>query len=216
VFDIKQHLYILEATGRLIPYIPIIQLATAVAIRETCERLDLSPVDIVVDENPDRAVTQLGIGGEALSPHRIDISIDPGFAWSDDSLSKGLRRIYPHEFHHCTRMKGPRGRPRTLLDAVVSEGLADHFELELSGAEPQPWSVALTDEEAKALQERAVQEYHSTSYAARVDWMMGSREKDIPKWTGYSLGFRLVGAHIERTGRTAAELVHTPAIDFIS
>jgi uncharacterized protein YjaZ len=44
-------------------------------------------------------------------------------------------------------------------------------------------------------------------------WFFGF-DPDIPRWTGYTLGYHLVAEYQARAGRSAAELVHTPASAF--
>jgi uncharacterized protein YjaZ len=40
-------------------------------------------------------------------------------------------------------------------------------------------------------------------------------ERDIPRWSGYSLGFEITQEYMKESGKTAAELVTTPAKAFV-
>jgi uncharacterized protein YjaZ len=114
-----------------------------------------------------------------------------------------------HELHHVKRWRGP-GYGRTLLEAMVSEGLADHFSIELLGAPVPPWSDAFPRDQTTQLLERARPEFDSTSYDHERWFFVAS--PTLPRWTGYTLGFRLVEAYqAAHMGATAADLVNTPA-----
>ena len=60
----------------------------------------------------------------------------------------------------------------------------------------------------------ATPEFNSREYN-HDDWFFGPLSRDIPKWTGYSVGFRLVGDYLKRTGKKASELVVEPASSFL-
>jgi uncharacterized protein YjaZ len=95
-----------------------------------------------------------------------------------------------------------------LLDALVSEGLADHFSVEVTGEDAPPWAVALTHEQLAAMSARAREEYDNSRYDHRA-WFFGSEESAIPRWTGYSLGFQLMGDYLERHPTTRASALTT-------
>ncbi|MBU1558013.1 DUF2268 domain-containing protein [Patescibacteria group bacterium] len=43
-----------------------------------------------------------------------------------------------------------------------------------------------------------------------------SLNSKIPRWTGYSIGFRLVKDYMEKSGKSASELVNVSAEKFLS
>ena len=104
-----------------------------------------------------------------------------------------------HELHHVAR------RP---LDALIHEGLADHFAVELTGLEPPLWVLALSPEETIRLVARAREEYDSPHYS-HMAWFFGSDELGIPRWAGYSLGFKLVGDYLARNPSAKASALAT-------
>ena len=46
----------------------------------------------------------------------------------------------------------------------------------------------------KEMFERAKKEYNNKNYN-HYEWFFGSKEKKIPRWTGYALGFNLVAEY---------------------
>jgi hypothetical protein len=180
-------------------------------IRETWElvsgQLNVSGVTALV--GTDQVIPGWGVGGRALNPTTIEIGVDPTL--DSASLTAKLPSIVAHELHHVARMRGP-GYGGTLLEAVVSEGLADHYAEELLGEPLPPWVTALSDAEYVVWLERARQEFDSTT-CNHARWFFGAGS--IPNWTGYTLGFRLVSDYMDdNPGSTAASLINQPANSF--
>lgn len=155
-----------------------------------------------------------GVGGRAYTQYLVEIFIDP--------LQKDLNRTLPaellgtlaHEIHHVART-ATIGFGETLLEACVSDGLADHFQDEITGSGPRPWDIALDDESLVKMRNLAEKEFY-TEYD-RKEWFFGSGPRDIPRWTGYSLGFHIVGEYLKKhPDQTAAKLYATPAQEFIN
>ncbi len=108
------------------------------------------------------------------------------------------------------RQAGVRGH--TLFDALVNEGLADHFAIEVTGVEAPPWAVALEPEQAATMAARAREGYDNAGYNHWA-WFFGNDELGIPRWTGYSLGFQLVADYLDRhPGTTASSLATAPSM----
>ena len=96
------------------------------------------------------------------------------------------------------------------LKLLVSEGLADHFTLEVLGGAPDPWCVALPEGQLAA----AAAEAEKVLLEPNIDlnrWFRGDRRGILP-WSGYSLGWRLAGGYLARIpdGR-ASRLARVPA-----
>ena len=47
------------------------------------------------------------------------------------------------------------------------------------------------------------------------DWFFGSEKNNIPRWSGYSLGFDIVCNYLKLTNKKASELVSVDASEFI-
>lgn len=190
------NLYILKATGHLNSFTKDIQKQSEKASRKVTEKIPISNVDIVFYDNPQGVIPEIGIGGYASSPHLVLIALDPKFANFEKTVSEEIARTIAHELYHCLRSRGP-GWGKSLLAAMVSEGLADHFDLEVNGGGLRLWDVALGNKQMLELGEKAKKEYQNENYNHN-EWFFGLKEGTIPRWAGYSLGFKLVGDYLVR------------------
>lgn len=185
-------------------------------IRELLERtaatarsqLAIDPVTFFVYADPVRTIRDYGIGGFAPDGQTVEIVVDPAYPGLAQTLPLRLPPVTAHELHHVARWRGP-GYGVTLLEALVSEGLADRFAIELLGTPVQPWSDAFPEDQTSHYLARARAQFDDPAFDF-FGWFLGT-DPSLPHWTGYTLGFRLVGDYQARTGRSAAELVHTPA-----
>lgn len=184
-------------------------------IQETFDQaagaLDVERLRFVVSADPSRSIPGWGLGGYTLGPMDIDIVIDPAFPGLGSVLPARLPTVVAHEIHHTVRWRSP-GPYGTLLDAFVFEGMADHFAVQLLGADPPPWSEALSQDDIDRYLVQANPELDSLGFDFEA-WFFGTRE--FPRWTGYTLGYFLVGDYLARhPEHSAASLVHEPSETF--
>jgi uncharacterized protein YjaZ len=173
----------------------------------------VSDVQVVVEENPDAVIPETGAGGYTPDSHTVFVYIDPNNHNLQNNLEAEVRSTVTHEFHHAVRNRTINWKTDTLLGALVTEGLADHFDLEMNGGKPRPWSLALTGQDLSELKRLAEPEYENRTYD-HAAWFFGSEERGIPRWGGYALGFKLVSDYLVKTGKKASELVSAPSADF--
>ena len=100
-------------------------------------------------------------------------------------------------------MSGP-GYGSTLLETLVSEGLALHFEAEARGTPPL---YARIDADLQALWEQAQPELHAPHDHSL--WFFGTAHR--PRWAGYALGYELVLRYLQQQGGDAITHVDAPA-----
>ena len=176
------------------------------AARATHDRIAavLSPdiamprVDILVQRTPAGCIPAFGMGGRAYSPHCLGITLDPDNPAFAKSLDAGdFCRMLTHELYHCLRFAAER-YARGMGSALVSEGLCDRFDREVNDGGGRPWSHVLAPHQWPAV-------------LARIEPMLDGREYDhaawfyghehggdaIPRWTGYTVGYYLVGAYLD-------------------
>lgn len=206
-------LFIQKSTGRLNKYESEIQNHIATTYHLAEKKLPQLLVTIIVLDAPDSTIPELGTGGFTPNKNAIYIFTNPGKPNFSQILSEGMPVTLAHEMHHSARWQTV-GYGETLLEALVSEGLADHFALEIIPASPPPWSSALNTEEQGNLAERARQHFDDQNYNHPA-WFFGSKEDNLPRWTGYRLGYKLVGDYLKKNGKTASELVTESAKAFI-
>jgi len=203
--------HLTEQSGRLTPFRGRIEKIVSKIESEVGVRMSLPDMDVVISDDPMGAIPEIGIGGMARNEHLLLISIDPNHVWSGAEFEHALRGTIAHEIHHCVRM-GSVGYGETLFDALITEGLADHFDQEVNGGDPSLWSVALDDAQQETWLKRAREEFDRTSYD-HAAWFYG-KEGGQPKWAGYTLGYYLVGEYLNRSKKKASGLVNTPSSDF--
>lgn len=205
-------LHILTASGRLNTFADLITEAHRKGVSLIEKVLPLAEVDIVVSDNPNAAIPEIGVGGYSPNAHRLDIYIDPGFPNLGLELESKLMRTLAHELHHCARWSSC-GYGNTLFEAVISEGLADHFDQEVNGKDPLPWSTALTKDQIQFLKPKLFEEAWKDNYDHSA-WFFGTQPHQIPRWAGYTLGYDLTKKYMELAGKKPSELVFEPAKSF--
>lgn len=193
-------------------YVPTIRAIVDSTLRRVIQVLPLTAVTITVAPDPKRAIPGYGVGGYTPNANTVLIALDPAFPGLAQVLSDRLASTLVHEFHHCMRWRGP-GYGRTLFEALITEGLADHFVMELLATSPGPWSDAFPRDHTAKFLALAQPEFDATDYNHPRWFFRG--DATLPHWTGYTLGFRLVEAYKERhPGATAVTLVYMPARAF--
>jgi uncharacterized protein YjaZ len=205
-------LHWLQAAGTLAPWRGRIRAEIEAAF-DAIARITRPPrVDIVIHQIPHWPVPELGFGGSTPSRNTIFLGFDTSHPAMEERLAGGLRRVVVHEAHHALRQAGP-GYGTRLAEALVSEGLADHFVLEVLGGTPDPWCLALHERDLAEAAARA----EPMLWEASIDlnrWFRGDCRGILP-WSGYSLGWHLVGRYLaqipdgraSRLARVSAELV---------
>jgi len=191
------NLHILNASGKLTPYLKEIRNIFDETIAKVLKKIPLSNVDVVVSEYAEGVIPELGVGGNAYDPNVVSIYLNSKFPnFANKTLKEEFKRIIPHELNHTMRSQAV-GYGETLLKAMISEGLADHFEMEINNKGPHMWDVALDKNQIKEITENAKKEYNSKNYNHH-EWFFGSKGKEIPRWTGYTLGFNLVAEYLKK------------------
>jgi uncharacterized protein YjaZ len=170
-------------------------------------------VEIRVAQDLNNTILETGSGGWTESPNKIWVYFDETNENFIDNPKEKISSAVAHEFGHAFReLKVPF--PGTLLDDLVAEGLADHLDLALVSGEGKPWSHSLTSDEINTLMEKAkpILNRKDHDYFA---WFMGSEEKGLPKWGGYSLGFFLVEQYLSKTNQSVIDAIHIPSEHFV-
>ena len=132
-----------------------------------------------------------------LSPREKDkLLIFTAALLAERRKARGLKLNYPEAvaFISAAILEGARDGQTvaelmsygaTLLDAMVSEGLADHFSLQVFPGEAPPWTAALDEAQRASFRARAAKELDTSPYP-HAAWFFGA-EEDIPNWTDIDL-----------------------------
>ena len=180
----------LEAEGSLRKWRGAIVEKIDAASTAVSKLVPSSKLDILVQRGR-RVIPEIGMVGYAHRQSLFSLVVDPKNPnFSDSMADNTLTRTVIHEVHHCLRMAGP-GYGSTLGEALVSEGLAGQFVRELVGNPPEPWEEAVEEEDLKQHlpndDQLGSEDYHHNS------WFFGTGGQR-PRWLGYTLGYKLVGA----------------------
>ena len=96
------------------------------------EYLPLQDVSFTVEVDESQVIPEWGVGGYCEEGQPISLAVE-------EKRQQDWERYLPptifHEWHHLARWRGP-GYGKTLLEVMISEGLAQHFEVEVGGGEP--------------------------------------------------------------------------------
>ncbi|HEX2058829.1 MAG TPA: DUF2268 domain-containing putative Zn-dependent protease [Actinomycetota bacterium] len=182
------------------------------ALRRIAGYMDLPITTVSVLVRPRRATPEIGLGGSTDARADVSIFVDPAHDDLGAALDVWLPPLLAHELHHAARIVDGPGYGESLTEAMVSEGLADAFTLEAFPRTPvPPWTRALG---ARALcrwwQTARVESSRAGASYDHAAWFFGAG--DVPRWTGYSIGFVLVERYLrEHPAETPASLLEAPA-----
>ena len=131
------------------------------------------------------------------------------FLWPTEEWTRWLAYTVSHEYVHLVRnLLFPRSmmggkliyqksqEPETLLDAMVAEGIADAFAMELYTDLIPPWTHALTPEATERVWPK-VRRRLTVSDASEIRRMLFGDNDRIPIWTGYSIGYSTVRGYLD-------------------
>ncbi len=180
------------------------------AVRSVRGSLEVLPdIDVVFYHNPDYVVPDTGIGGNTDSENLIFIPLD---ATVDISMRE-LLFVVRHELHHAVRMS-KLGQTDSLIKKVISEGLADQFELCF---DPAYRSITYRDDIKQADLLMGLEDLITVIEGGDYnyyEWFFGY-DDTYPNWLGYTLGNMIVEKYCRRHDTNAAELVYEPAESFV-
>lgn len=206
-WDMANTVHLMNAGGLLCPEVAAeAREVVEAALKQHAARLKLDGVDVAVHVNPTWTIPETGVGGYTPTGHWLQLTLDPANPNFAESWLREVRPTLAHELHHARRWRGP-GYGRTLLEALVSEGLAQHFGAEVRGTSP-PYARIPAD--MNGLWQRAQAELGASTYN-HAAWLFGSPEARLPRWAGYALGFELVRQFLAREGGDAVTHADAPA-----
>lgn len=183
--------------------------------QEVIQDLEIKKSVIITREIPTgykrrNIIPFLGIGGRALSDTEVELYFDPNHANVVESLSSWSGRQIAHELNHVARWQA-HAMKKTLLDAIISEGLATYYEERWGGKYLETkWGHALNQTQTQGEWQRAQKELDFANYNYG-DWFFGS-DKGHPLYSGYSIGTTIVGDYFKRNPRQKmADVVKIPS-----
>ena len=127
-----------------------------------------------------------------------------------------------HEMHHLIRLRlFPWDMNKTsVADYIVLEGLAESFATSLFGEEVVGYYVTDFNEDELATAKRLIHEgLHKTGFGLIRSHIFGDSIAEryrlpkigMPDFGGYAIGYRVVQAYLQRTGKSIEEATFLPA-----
>jgi len=185
--------------------------------RKAGKLLDIDLLNITVHFSQD-VIPETGEAGYASGKDWIRITIDPTRKVKE--LQKIINDIIPatvyHEANHIAREKYT-GESENLLEAIISEGLADVFAEECWHKFKAPWG-AYQQKKIQPFLKSLKNEKNDKKYS-HGDWFFGTGKR--PRWLGYKLGNYIVHSAknnnpgltvLKMTKMTASEIVKLSGI----
>src|ERR1700691_2374472 len=121
-------------------------------------------IDVVFYYNPGGTIKEIGIGGYTPCADVVFISLDPGNPKFKAGIKKELPYTLIHEINHAIRFRTPIPK-ETLFEAIITEGLADHFAMEVTNRKTPPaWATALSGNQKRIFLKRASKEWDLPIY----------------------------------------------------
>jgi hypothetical protein len=168
---------------------------------------------VVIQHCPEECIPELGISGRYTNDaKRIDIFLDLDSVYLKENLEQEITRTFVHEYMHALREQYLPWENGTLLDSLIAEGLTQSFEIEvLPTQKPALYATAFTEGELNELWGKAEPVLQEKNLSD--DWFFGNAV--VKRWSGYSLGYKLVQNKIKESGLKASQLYKLPSTDFL-
>jgi uncharacterized protein YjaZ len=121
-----------------------------------------------------------------------------------------------HELHHnvlgAVQPQAVNMMQVTVGEYMVLEGLAESFSAELYGSDKVgPWVSEFDDSHLDETKARFQRGLHVTGFDEIRRYIFGDPGAGLPTYGGYALGYRVVQAYLQRTGKSVVETTFVPA-----
>jgi len=142
-----------------------------------------------------------GMTGFTAGAGKIWLEIYPEGNWEE-----WVGYAVAHEYHHSTwtAQYYDEKAPIFLIDALVFEGRADTFARQLYPELTAPWTNAISKEVEHSQWETIQDILRVTSMQSIRGYMFGN-QRNIPQWTGYTIGFHIIQDLIEKNPELSVE-----------
>lgn len=209
----KVNILLTEANGNLSNEKEMIENAIKMAEEYAFLKLNIDwDIDILITNRIPMIIPENGAGGYTFSADFIRINIDDKKA-TENLISENV----VHELCHAARWGKNDEWIKSLFDGLIFEGLACVLEAEFvkDRSEKSLFIKTIlerTDEKNKKILEELRDQLDSNHYDYDIIFFNGNNE--LPRWSGYSLGYYLVKKYLEKTGKKIEEAFADKYVDF--
>lgn len=198
----KVNILLTEANGNLSNKKAIITSAIKTAEDFVFPKLKINwDIDMLVTNRLyDIIIPEDGVGGRTRTSDFIEFAINEEKA--DENL---ISEMAVHELCHAARWGKNDEWIQSLFDGVINEGLATYLEAEFvkDRKEKTVFITTIlkrTDEENEKILRNLRDQLDSNCYDYETIFYNGN--DNLPRWSGYSLGYYLVKKYLERANKT--------------
>lgn len=169
---------------------------------------------IVTNHMPFMLIPEDGIGGRTYWHDLITICIN------EKKLDKAfILETFVHELCHAGRWGKNNEWANSLFDGIICEGIATYFEAEFAKTRPSKQYfietiLARKESENERILKKLRGQLDLSEYDYETIFFNGNNE--LPRWSGYSLGYYFVKKYLEKTGKTIEEAFSDKYADFRS
>ena len=184
--------------------------------------LKIPLVNITVYPNSNFTIPETGEGGYAASKDWFHVYIDAAKRKND--LNRIIEKIIPgtiyHEMNHVARWQHT-GFGSTLLEVMITEGLASVFAKEQWKSGKDPWSGYSKKELNNLLDIFKQRKKSNDATYNHEEWFYGTGK--LPRWIGYKIGSYIIKAFREKCSTlswekivkmSADEIIKLSGVDF--
>lgn len=201
--------------------LPMIQKAFNKAVKVVNSKLkninNGYPINIVFIYDPENTIPEDGIVGRAINSGYILVSLNP-----KKVSENAIYTTICHELSHCKRFTEFPNIDNRLIAGLINEGLAVAFEEEIKDKKAKETFFLKTMNE-RIDTHKLLEHVRDDLFKLDFDWdkhydelfFDGNKEKGIPRWAVYEIGYYLVKEKMKRTGKKASELFGVPSEQFI-
>lgn len=167
---------------------------------------------LVTNRLHDIIIPEDGVGGLTITADFIEFAIN-----QEKATENLISEMLVHELCHAARWGKNNELISSLLDGIISEGIATYFEAEFIKNRNERTVFIQTilgrsDEENEKILDQLRDRLDSNEYDYNAIFFTGNNK--LPRWSGYSLGFYLVKKYLEKTGKTIEEAFADKNVDF--
>ena len=195
----KINILLTEANGNLSSNREMIADAIKTAEEYVFPKLKVNwDIDLLVTNRLyDIIIPEDGVGGRTRTSDFIE------FAINEEKATKNLiSEMMAHELCHAARWGKNDEWIDSLFDGIISEGIATYLEAEFVKDQKEKTVfietiLERTNDENKKILEKLRDQLESNYYDYETIFFNGNNE--LPRWSGYSLGYYLVKKYLEKT-----------------
>lgn len=210
----KINVLITRANGNLDSKVEAIKKAVKEAEQYVYPKLKVDwDIDLLVTNRLyDIIIPDDGVGGRTQTSDFIEFAID-----EEKATENLISEMVTHELCHAARWGKNDEWINSLLDGVISEGIATYLEAEFVKDRTEKTVfikniLERSDEENEKILEKLRSQLDLNYYDYDTIFFNGNNE--LPRWAGYSLGYYLVKKYLKKTGKKIEDAFADKHADF--